>query len=178
MTYEAISTAFGRKLAHHAPTIRLMEEHFGGPCTEGQRRMALLPEAARVSFAPNLWVPLVQVANVLVLPGVPVLFNRLLGHWIEAEVASNAIPLRKSPRTRMLVKTLSKESAIAAPLAALQEACAASEIQIGSYPKLLDDGSSHVVISLVGPQEAHAAMGELVETLKRHEAIRAVPCEE
>lgn len=39
MTYEAVAEAFGRPLQRHAPTVSLMEKHYGGAA--GRRRARL-----------------------------------------------------------------------------------------------------------------------------------------
>ena len=75
MSYEAIASAFGRGLALHAPTVERMREHYaaqGKELNAARLRMATLPEGCVVHTTPGAWVPLAQVHNVFILPGVPV----------------------------------------------------------------------------------------------------------
>lgn len=166
MTYEAIGRAFDRPLVPHAPTAALMREHLRvAELSEGQRRMACLPQPDAVHTTPGLWVPLVQVANTLLLPGVPRLFRAMLDHWLANELPRTALPTL--PRMRVLLRTDLRESALAPRLAQIQRDAdaAAQGVAIGSYPKMAHGAPSYVVLSLVGPRAASASIAQLAELL-------------
>jgi molybdopterin-biosynthesis enzyme MoeA-like protein len=120
---------------------------------KGQLRMAKIPQADVVYETPGLWVPLVKTKNVMILPGVPLLFKRMVDNWFEKELAeyTKRGDFIISPRTRFSVKTFWKESDLAEKLTQLQVLAKKFDIALGSYPKLFDDGSTFVVISISGP---------------------------
>ena len=74
VTYESVASAFGAGLQLHPPTVELMTSHYaklGKELNAARMRMATLPEGCRVHTTPDLWVPLCQLRNVYILPGVP-----------------------------------------------------------------------------------------------------------
>ena len=81
-TYAAIAAAFGRTLERHAPTVAIMQQHYGArgvELNEARLRMAELPTPAdEVLVTPGLWVPLAVVDRVYVLPGIPRLFQSMI----------------------------------------------------------------------------------------------------
>lgn len=164
ITYQSIAKAFDRTLTLHPEATARIKETCGlSSLNSGQLRMVSLPSPDEVIFAPDLWVPLARVKNVLLLPGVPRLFRTLLDHWMECHLSGSG--LRLAPRLRRLIRTDLRESVLAARLSDLQEAFSAHRIELGSYPKLLDDGSSFVVISVIGPLEAGDKVEEAVHQI-------------
>lgn len=115
--------------------------------------MATIPQADAVYETPGLWVPLVKTKNVLILPGVPLLFKRMIDNWFEKELFEDVKrgDLIITPRMRFSVKTYWKESDLAEKLTQLQVLVKKFDIALGSYPKLFEDGSTFVVISISGP---------------------------
>lgn len=133
-----------------------MKLHYQKDClNEGQTRMAQIPKPDYVFSTNGLWVPLVQTRNVLILPGVPMLFRRMIDSWFDLELKNYSSQGRDeiflSPRKRISVKTFWKESELAQKLTQIQESVSQFGISLGSYPKLFDDGSTHVIISISGP---------------------------
>jgi molybdopterin-biosynthesis enzyme MoeA-like protein len=166
MTYESISKAFDKPLVYHEPTMELMKKTFNvSELNEGQRRMAYVPSPDLVMFTPDSWVPLVLVKNVLILPGVPRLFQAMLDNWFESYLPSTG--LKVVPKIRVQVKTDVRESILAARLAELQKEADGHDIEIGSYPKMPLDGKSYVVLSLVGPTSVESEIGRLTSILIR-----------
>jgi len=140
LTYASIAQAFDRGLAHHQPTLQLMEAHYkaraesrGETFTglkEDTKRMAELPDPADLLPVEGLWVPVVRVENVHVLPGVPNLFERMV---------QGVLPtLEGTPLHREMVYTQQSESDIAPVLRDAQQAH--PEIAIGSYPRYVPQG--------------------------------------
>ena len=154
ITYDSIAEAFDVPLIEHKPTINSMIKHYKtDSLNKGQMRMATIPQAEAVYETPGLWVPLVKTKNVMILPGVPLLFKRMIDNWFEKELLGyvNRGDLIISPRTRISVKTYWKESDLAEKLTQLQILVKKFDVSLGSYPKLFDDGSTFVVISISGP---------------------------
>lgn len=154
LTYESVGKCFNRNLIPHEPTVSKMKEHWKiSMLNDSQMQMALLPNPDEVINAPNLWVPLARVSNVLILPGVPRLFRSLLDEWFTNYLSNGALPLQTDPKFRVLIKTNLKEQELAQRLKEIQQDVIIKGIDIGSYPKLLDDGQTYVVISIIGSKK-------------------------
>ncbi|KAI7834867.1 MoaB/Mog domain-containing protein [Kickxella alabastrina] len=174
ITYAAVAKAFNAPLKHHAETLARMRRMMGGARTrpdpqgsEAERacaRMALLPSSAAngcVAFPCDaLWVPVVRVANVHVLPGVPRLFAQLLAAYLPTVAGGVGVGVGAG-FVRVLVGTRMRESDVAPALARLQRVYAPKGLKLGSYPNWAPPGQDPpgqdppgqlppVVISAVG----------------------------
>jgi molybdenum cofactor synthesis domain-containing protein len=81
VTYAAIAEAFQRQLQVHDATLAAMTEHYtkqGKAVNDARLRMATLPSGCAAHTTPGTWVPIAQVENVFVLPGIPHLFTSML----------------------------------------------------------------------------------------------------
>lgn len=80
-TYAGIAQGFELELRRDEETVRRMgETQPEMELNEARLRMALLPNPCEVFWTDGLWVPLVcVVGKVYVLPGIPRLFQRMLG---------------------------------------------------------------------------------------------------
>ncbi|KAJ2500592.1 hypothetical protein GGH96_002635 [Coemansia sp. RSA 1972] len=159
ITYDAVASAFGDTLAYHQETLdrmhRIMDKTRVRPDPHGTSaeracaRMALLPREAHVTFVDDkLWVPVVQVQNVHVLPGIPRLFARMLGAYLPmlaAQVGARAY-------VRAEVETQASESVLAPVLERVQLEYAPMGIKLGSYPQW---PSPYTVVSVVGQSSEH-----------------------
>lgn len=86
VTYEAIAKATGTTLALHEPTVNKMRDHYGAlgkELNEARLRMATLPVGAEILSTEGMWVPLVNINEVYVLPGIPRLFQGMLGGHLD-----------------------------------------------------------------------------------------------
>lgn len=127
VTYEAIASAFGTELELHPPTVARMRAHYeaqGKELNTARLRMATLPKGSTVHVTPNVWVPLAQLHNVLILPGVPWLYKSML----EANKELFKGPLM----TTVTLYTARGEGDLAAALTDI--ANAHPLVSIGSYP--------------------------------------------
>lgn len=80
VTYESVASAYDRGLELHAPTVERMTAHYaaqGKEVNAARLRMATLPQGC-VVHETGSWVPLVQIRNVYILPGIPWLFKQML----------------------------------------------------------------------------------------------------
>ncbi|MFZ9889354.1 MAG: competence/damage-inducible protein A, partial [Myxococcota bacterium] len=143
-TYEAVAQAFGRALAYDESVLARMREHYEergrGELNAARRRMALLPSGSDVLPVPALWVPVVVVENVYVLPGVPVMFERMLDAVADRFVGE---------RLHLVVlHTDAYEGDIAA---AMEEAQRQNPtVRIGSYPQFRKSRECNVMVTLEG----------------------------
>lgn len=80
VTIRAVAGALGQSVRVHPEMLSKLQEAYGlqrpEDLTEGQKKMALLPELAQLRIAPGneLW-PILQCENVFILPGVPAFFE-------------------------------------------------------------------------------------------------------
>ncbi|MCA9508138.1 MAG: competence/damage-inducible protein A [Myxococcales bacterium] len=129
-TLEGISLAFRKPLIEHQEAFRyfqLAQEKAGrgSVVSDAQRKMLAFPKGSKVYFVEPLWLPLIQLRNVYIFPGVPFLFERLLKH--------NSYLFDGSQFFRELIATDKSESTIAHDLSTIQDQF--NEVQIGSYPQ-------------------------------------------
>lgn len=132
LTIDAIGRAFDAPVSV-APELRaLLERHYGDALTESHVRMARVPEGARlVSNARVPW-PIVQIANVWVLPGVPEIFA------LKMQVVEEDLRARGggTPLVSISVTLQRDEGYLKPSLDAVVEAFPA--VEIGSYPRFSD----------------------------------------
>ncbi len=170
ITYESIAEAFKVPMTVHEPTVTAMKLYYkSDSLNPGQLRMATVPRPAAVHQTPGLWVPLVQTENVLILPGVPSLFTRIIDSWFQHQLPEEikAGNLKVSPKMRVSIKTLWKESSLAAKLTEIQKEAYKFDIAIGSYPKLFEDGSTFVIICVSGAQSEEAEVFRVANVIKK-----------
>ena len=136
VTLPAVAAAFGMGVARRPELETIIRQAMGPQMHERDLRMADVPTGARLIYGdpPDLtrW-PVVAVANVFVLPGVPVIFRR------KFEILR---PLLRAGEIfgRFLLSS-EGEGAIAAALDAV--VAAFPTVAVGSYPQL--DLASHKV---------------------------------
>ena len=153
----------------HEPTVAAMKAHYhSDSLNSGQMRMATIPRSQEVYPTPGLWVPLVRTENVLILPGVPSLFRRMVDEWFSVRLpeAVKEGSLKVSPRMRISIKTQWKESCLAARLTEIQKEADKDNIALGSYPKLLPDGSTIVIICVSGFQCDQEHVSRIANVIK------------
>ena len=84
MTYESIAECFATKCSLHKPTIERMHEHYskrGLELNSARQRMATLPNGCQVHYTEGMephWIPLVELQNVFILPGIPKLYKAMV----------------------------------------------------------------------------------------------------
>ena len=128
VSYEAIAAGLSnRGLALHEPTRLKMQAHYdaqGKELNAARLRMATLPVGCVVHDTPGAWVPLAQVENVFILPGVPWLFKLMLD--------ANKELFRGPALSCATLYTHAGEGDLADALTAVAEAHPG--VTIGSYP--------------------------------------------
>lgn len=163
LTYRGVAAAFGYTVERHPELAALMATFYGDKLTPVRLRMADVPSPATLHHAPGLWVPVVQVNNVYVLPGIPVLFERLL----EAlDPVLTGVPI-----TLCSVYTQQLEEEIATLLE--QVVARFPGVELGSYPRIGDpDHKVRVTLESRDAQAAHQATRALVALLDPARLVR------
>ncbi len=156
LTYRGVAAAFGYPVERHPQLAARMASFYGDKLTPVRLRMADIPSPATLHDAPGLWVPVVQVHNVFVLPGIPALFERLLAALDHILVGV--------PITLCSVYTQQHEE----DLATLLEAVVARfpAVELGSYPRIGDpDHKVRVTLESRDGDAARAATAALLDLL-------------
>ena len=152
VTIAAVAQSFGRKVVHDERTLDLLRSRFGEPMKPALRRLAEVPEGARVEFHEGYLFPVISLENVTILPGVPSLlregFLRIRDRFRVAPIHSRALyfDLYESTLAEHLDATVAKFPAVS----------------IGSYPRF-DPADYRVKVTFDGrdKDEVDAALGFL-----------------
>jgi molybdenum cofactor synthesis domain-containing protein len=159
VTLPAVARAFGMTIARRPELERLIRGAYGGELHERDLRMADIPDGARLIYGdppdPTRW-PVVAVANVYVLPGVPAIFRR------KFDILRPM--LRGRPIFGRFILSREGEGPIAAALDAV--VAAFPGVAIGSYPQF-DTATHKVKITVDGREQAdvEAAVADLLARL-------------
>lgn len=163
ITAASLAKAFNRNLIVHEEAYETLKNYYGDKFNEARKRMSLIPEGAALITNPISAAPGFQVNNVFALAGIPMVMQSMF----------DALHTRLEGGTPILNKTVSStvaENSIADELALIQNRY--PEIEIGSYPYFLANGSYGVNLVLRGidPDIIHRAEEELKELVRRYEA--------
>lgn len=164
VTYKGIAAAFGLETRSHPEVAARMAAHYGPRLTAVGLRMAELPHPCTLHPVDGLWVPVVQVRNVFILPGVPMLFQRML--------LSLANHFLGTPVTLHSVFVLLREEDLAPALESILQQF--PDVEIGSYPTLNRDADHRVRITLEcrDGRMCQQALETLLERLDRQHVVR------
>lgn len=149
ITAESVAKAFGVRIVEHPDAIALIERWYRGrgeEVTQARRRMALMPEGAKLILNAVTGAPGIRVGNVFVMAGVPSIFKGMLGA-IESEIERGPVV-----HSRAATAVALPESKIAEQLRAIQGAFIG--VSIGSYPI---DGDIRGVTIIARSENAAAA---------------------
>jgi molybdenum cofactor synthesis domain-containing protein len=125
ITMQSVADAFGVPLVEHDEVVSMMMERYGADgLTEGRRRMARVPEGAKLVHCEKTIAPGVQIGNVYVLAGVPDIFA--------SQVEAILPDFGGRPFLRREIEVHLPESLFANGLAEIQQRY--SLVEIGSYP--------------------------------------------
>ena len=126
ITASSIAKAFNQTYGYHKEAYQILEnyyrkEHF----SEGRKKMAKLPQKAKLILNPSSGAPGFIVENVFCLPGVPSILKSMLGSLSNKIIGGKKILSRT-------ISLRAVESEIAAPLETIQNKF--KKIEICSYP--------------------------------------------
>tara|TARA_Y100000768_G_scaffold261651_1_gene199398 strand:- start:61 stop:807 length:747 start_codon:yes stop_codon:yes gene_type:complete len=142
ITSESISEAFNLKYCFHDEAYKILENYYpAGQFNEGRKKMAKMPENAKLIENPLTVAPGFIVKNVYVLPGVPEIMQKMFISLLEK--------IQKGPPKKIItINTNLYESAISTDLEKIQKKF--KECSIGSYPffnYITKVGGVNIVIS-------------------------------
>ncbi len=156
LTMAGVAQAFGQKIARHPELEKALRDHYGARLEERNLRMADVPDG--VCFVPGdhpRW-PVLAVANVYVLPGIPELFR--------SKFLAIAERFRGAPFFLRSVYVAEEEGKIAGALDAV--VAAFPSVQVGSYPRWqATDHRVRVTLEGRDAAEVERATGQLVAAL-------------
>jgi len=126
VTIEAIAHGLQRPLMIHPEMEALLQRHWAERPLAVRQKMASVPDGAQLLMEPDLPIPVLQVENVYIFPGIPQLFRRKFDSIKER--------FRESPYHLRLVYVNARESDFAHLLdTVLQEF---PDLLLGSYPEV------------------------------------------
>jgi len=142
ITSESIAKAFNQKYCFHDKAYRILENFYPkGEFNEGRKKMAKMPEHAKLIFNPLTAAPGFIVENIYVLPGVPSIMQKMFINLLETIE-------KGSPKKIITININLFESSIALDLKVIQDNF--KECSIGSYPYfnyVSKQGGANIVIS-------------------------------
>ena len=126
ITSESMAKAFNQKYCFHDEAYKILENFYPkGEFNEGRKKMAKMPEHAKLIFNPLTAAPGFIVENIYVLPGVPSIMQKMFINLLE-------IIEKGSPKKTTTININLFESSIALDLKIIQDNF--KECSIGSYP--------------------------------------------
>jgi molybdenum cofactor synthesis domain-containing protein len=132
ITSESIAAAFGVAIGLHPEAVKMLEAHYhakGMEVTEARKRMAMIPEGARLILNTVSGAPGFVIDNVHVMAGVPHIMQAMLEHVLPG-LGQGAVVQSFSLDVQI------PESELAGPFKAL--AARYPDISMGSYPFMRD----------------------------------------
>ena len=142
ITSESIAQAFDLKYCFHKEAYRILENYYPkGEFNEGRKKMAKMPENAKLIDNPLTVAPGFIIKNIYVLPGVPQILEKMFISLLEK--------IKKGPPKKSLtINTNLYESVISVDLEKIQNKY--KKCSIGSYPffnYITKSGGINIVVS-------------------------------
>jgi molybdenum cofactor synthesis domain-containing protein len=149
ITADSIAKAFGVPIGESPEALALLSAHYKAPgeLTAGRRRMARIPQGARLILNAVSAAPGFRLGNVYVMAGIPRIAEAMLDAVLEG------LP-QGQVRGTATVKARIAEGRIAEGLRAIQARFA--DIEIGSYPSYVA-GDFHTALVMKGADPARLA---------------------
>ena len=127
VTAEAIASAFNQKYIYHKKAYKILEDYYTKKeFNDGRKKMAKMPENAKLIPNPKTFAAGVYVDNVFVLPGVPEILLAMINEL-------NKIIPNSEEILSISCDLFTRESEIADRLKNIQETYK-KNVEIGSYP--------------------------------------------
>ena len=163
ITAASVSKAFNLKYGYHKEAYALLEKYYGNQAFNlGRKKMAKMPEGAKLVFNPSSAAPGFVIKNVICLPGVPSILKSMSGN-----LKKYLKPGLKTYSLTVSVETI--ESNIAKRLETVQKKYR-KFVEIGSYPffRLGKIGISIVIRSTnkISLQSCHKAIIKMLRNKK------------
>lgn len=163
-TWQAVARALDRPLVQHEDLIARIEERQGMAMTPEQKRLAQLPVGTQLVGTDSRW-PLLRVANVIVLPGVPSMVASRIERLAE---------LYGCQRPHLATACFSVDEWVSVP--AIDAVVAEfGDLEIGSYP-IFQEADHKLRLTFEGfdRDRVAAAVERIVERLGRPQLVRLI----
>ena len=142
ITSESIAKAFNKKYCFHSTAFKILEEYYPkGEFNEGRKKMAKMPEFAKLILNPLTAAPGFIIENIYVLPGVPDIMKEMFLNLLK-------ILKKGAPKKTITININLYESSIASDLEKIQNEN--TDCSIGSYPYfnyISKTGGVNIVVS-------------------------------
>ena len=160
ITSESISKMFGQKHQYHLEAYKVLEDYYKNQnFNEGRKKMAKMPEHAKLIPNPKTFAAGFYFENVFVLPGVPSILQVMVP-YLEKLIKSGKKILSISIDTGL------RESVIADDLARIQSAF--PEVDIGSYPYFKDKPGTVLVLRSVKDKEINLCHNQIKSLVDKY----------
>jgi len=160
ITSESISKMFGQKYQYHPEAYKVLEDYYKNQdFNEGRKKMAKMPEHAKLIPNPKTFAAGFYFENVFVLPGVPSILQVMVP-YLEKLIKSGKKILSISIDTGL------RESVIADDLARIQSAF--PEVDIGSYPYFKDKPGTVLVLRSVKDKEINLCHNQIKSLVDKY----------
>jgi len=141
ITSETISKMFGQKYVYHPEAYQILEKYYKNQdFNEGRKKMAKMPEKAKLIPNPKTFAAGFYFENVFVLPGVPSILKAMLSNLDKLVLSGKKI-------LSISLDTPLRESSIAKELEVIQNKY--NDVDIGSYPYFKEKPGTVLVIRSV-----------------------------
>jgi molybdenum cofactor synthesis domain-containing protein len=138
ITSESISKVFNQKYQYHPEAYKALEEYYkNSDFNEGRKKMAKMPEHAKLIPNPKTFAAGFYVENVFVLPGVPSILQVMIP-YLDTIVKSGKKIISISIDSGL------RESTIADELSVIQNNF--PDVDIGSYPYFKEKPGTVIVL--------------------------------
>lgn len=160
ITADCIARAFGVGIDVQPEARRRLEAHYEpGMLNAARLRMARIPDTATLIDNPVSAAPGFRIGNVLVMAGVPMIFQAMVASVLPTLTGGD----------RLLSRTVIcqvPEGAVAEPLGALQKEY--PDVEMGSYPAFRGGkASTSIVLRSTDRQRLDAAAGRMHEIFRQ-----------
>jgi len=126
ITSKSVARAFNIKYDFHKEAYKILEKYYTPEkFSEGRKKMAKIPEGAKLIYNPTSGAPGFIIKNVFCLPGVPSILQSMVG-GLNNKIKGGKKILNKTITLRTV------ESEIAEPLEKVQNKY--QDVEIGRYP--------------------------------------------
>ncbi len=159
ITSESISKMFGQKYQYHPEAYKVLEDYYKNQdFNEGRKKMAKMPEHAKLIPNPKTFAAGFYFENVFVLPGVPSILQAMLPS-LEKIIKSGKKILSISIDAKI------RESLIADEMSIIQNNY--NNVDIGSYPYFKDVPGTILVIRSIDEKNLNECNKDLIKMLKK-----------
>ena len=161
ITSESVAKAFEKKYDYNKEAYAILENYYANSdFNEGRKKMARMPEGAKLIYNEQGSAPAFYIENVFVLPGIPSYVELMLPQLKKVLVSGKKI-ISLSCDAKVI------ESSIAVDLSKIQDKY--FDIDIGSYPYAQESGFGTVLIMRgVDEIRANECKAEVENMLKKY----------